>query len=204
MKFSNILGVAAATFLIAGAASAATTYCESGGPGPDNPIDGPFGNIAGGINFDQCNFQFNDFNATGPTVDIVGHTLVFGSITDQPGTNGLYQDGWTFEYLGDPSEYNVTFRWVDVGTGNNGNFDGSLLLNDVDVLDVNGGSGEFTFWARSGMDSFVLDAADPDGTSRENLRWSVEVSPVPLPAAGWLLLAGVGGLAAMKRKKRNA
>lgn len=27
-------------------------------------------------------------------------------------------------------------------------------------------------------------------------------SPVPLPAAGWMLLAGIGGLAAMKRRKK--
>ena len=28
--------------------------------------------------------------------------------------------------------------------------------------------------------------------------------PVPLPAAGWMLLAGVGGMAAMKRRKKKA
>lgn len=31
----------------------------------------------------------------------------------------------------------------------------------------------------------------------------VDVSPVPLPAAGWMLLAGLGGLAAMKRRKKS-
>ncbi|MEL7105524.1 MAG: VPLPA-CTERM sorting domain-containing protein [Pseudomonadota bacterium] len=30
-----------------------------------------------------------------------------------------------------------------------------------------------------------------------------EVSPVPLPAAGWMLLAGLGGIAAMKRRKTS-
>ena len=33
---------------------------------------------------------------------------------------------------------------------------------------------------------------------------SAHIEPVPLPAAGWLLIAGVGGLAAMKRRKKNA
>ena len=35
-------------------------------------------------------------------------------------------------------------------------------------------------------------------TGRQNL---VTVSPVPLPAAGWLLIAGIGGLAALRRRK---
>jgi hypothetical protein len=30
------------------------------------------------------------------------------------------------------------------------------------------------------------------------------VAPVPLPAAGWLMIAGLGGLAAMRRRKRAA
>ncbi len=29
------------------------------------------------------------------------------------------------------------------------------------------------------------------------------VAPVPLPAAGWLMLAGIGGLVAMRRRKRT-
>lgn len=33
---------------------------------------------------------------------------------------------------------------------------------------------------------------------------NLEVAPVPLPAAGWLLLAGVGGLALMRRRRAQA
>lgn len=32
----------------------------------------------------------------------------------------------------------------------------------------------------------------------------ITVNPVPLPAAGWMLLAGFGGLAALKRRKNKA
>jgi hypothetical protein len=39
-------------------------------------------------------------------------------------------------------------------------------------------------------DSFTLDGA--------------AITPVPLPAAGWLMLAGVGGLAAMRRRRKAA
>jgi hypothetical protein len=30
-----------------------------------------------------------------------------------------------------------------------------------------------------------------------------QISPVPLPAAGWMLLAGIGGMAALRRRARG-
>jgi hypothetical protein len=35
-----------------------------------------------------------------------------------------------------------------------------------------------------------------------SFSYDVIVAPVPLPAAGWLLIGGLGGLAAMKRRKK--
>jgi hypothetical protein len=43
-----------------------------------------------------------------------------------------------------------------------------------------------------------------DGINDDFRLNSVEVSAVPLPAAGWLLIAGVGGLVAMRRKREAA
>lgn len=40
-----------------------------------------------------------------------------------------------------------------------------------------------------------------DRLIRQNL---ITVSPVPLPAAGWLLIVGLGGLAALRRKRKAA
>ena len=40
-----------------------------------------------------------------------------------------------------------------------------------------------------------------NGIKHQNL---VSVAPVPLPAAGWLMIAGVGGLAALRRRKAKA
>jgi hypothetical protein len=31
---------------------------------------------------------------------------------------------------------------------------------------------------------------------------SIAVSPVPLPAAGWMLLAGIGGIVALRRRAK--
>ncbi len=60
-----------------------------------------------------------------------------------------------------------------------------------DLLSYNGGAGVFTL---------VIDGQprSPGAT------YDIGVSTVPLPAAGWLLFAGVGGLAAMKRRKKAA
>ena len=59
------------------------------------------------------------------------------------------------------------------------------------LLDYSGEAGVFTL---------VIDGqrGSPGAT------YDIGISAVPLPAAGWLLLAGVGGLAAMKRRKKAA
>ncbi len=36
----------------------------------------------------------------------------------------------------------------------------------------------------------------------DDLAMRVDVAPVPLPAAGWMMIAGLGGIAAMRRKKK--
>lgn len=39
----------------------------------------------------------------------------------------------------------------------------------------------------------------------DNVRLAIDpIAPVPLPAAGWLMIAGLGGIAAMQRRKRVA
>ena len=54
-----------------------------------------------------------------------------------------------------------------------------------------------------------LVGAEPAGFAIDNLRFGergdvvVGPAPIPLPAAGWLLIAGIGGMAAMKRRKTS-
>ncbi|MEM8580967.1 MAG: VPLPA-CTERM sorting domain-containing protein [Pseudomonadota bacterium] len=188
MKLSNIFAASVAAFIIGGAANAATTVvCEGGGPGT-NPEAGGF----------TCDATFNDFgpNPASNVFDITGHTLVFGGITQL--NDSLYQDAWTFNFDG---LYNVEFSWVSTPDPNS--FQGTFSV-DGDTTGFGPGDSTLTYFNQGpGAVSFVIDAAGL-GEARQNAYWKVEVSAVPLPAAGWLLLAGVGGLAAMKRKKRNA
>ncbi|MBT8460480.1 MAG: VPLPA-CTERM sorting domain-containing protein, partial [Boseongicola sp.] len=55
----------------------------------------------------------------------------------------------------------------------------------------------FNYSGEAGVFTLVIDGqrGSPGAT------YDIGISAVPLPAAGWLLLAGVGGLAAMKRRK---
>ncbi len=62
---------------------------------------------------------------------------------------------------------------------------------DEGVFDLNFTGSVFGIGAIFGGDDFLLSGL------------TFDVAPVPLPAAGWMLLAGVGGLAAMRRKRRT-
>jgi hypothetical protein len=52
--------------------------------------------------------------------------------------------------------------------------------------------------------SISPDGANIAAADLGNCEASTPPPVIPLPAAGWLLIAGVGGLAALKRKKRAA
>lgn len=92
----------------------------------------------------------------------------------------------------------------------------ALFLNGVEIMPTSGnlgadtrGPGATAFFDAifedvplvAGLNIFTVSITDACCSSGGYTFTYGAVEPVPLPAAGWLLLAGVGGIAAMKRRK---
>lgn len=94
---------------------------------------------------------------------------------------------------------------------------GTAYLNGTAISSIPFGHGAFrklrAYGANSGFVdgintlSFVVknrgnyDHSNNPGAFRAEAMIEASVAPVPLPAAGWLLLAGVGGMVTMHRRK---
>lgn len=80
-------------------------------------------------------------------------------------------------------------------------FSGDGVLGDGDFLTYKEDGNPFSSFPVVTTDLFGFAATDKkDNWKLKKLK--VHYTPVPLPAAGFMLLAGLGGLAAMKRRKR--
>jgi hypothetical protein len=97
----------------------------------------------------------------------------------------------------------ITFSYADY----NDKFDVLAFGNGVGSSatdyqwDIHTGSGGVTTVALSGLDTGSVFGIGAFHKRSEFKVQAIHYSVVPLPAAGWLLLAGVGGLAALKRRK---
>lgn len=85
-------------------------------------------------------------------------------------------------------------------------------INEFQADECNPGPGEQELlqthygWLELGRGSVVLQGGAFNTTAGGSILAGVApadpMAPVPLPAAGWMLLAGIGGLAAVKRRKK--
>jgi hypothetical protein len=83
--------------------------------------------------------------------------------------------------------------FIEEGSPADGDLD-SLSVDDVLSL-IN--TGEFNLFGSIAGESFFIGGEPGNATARPHVPDS---QVIPLPAAGWLMLAGLGGLAALRRR----
>ena len=185
MRYKEILAAAAVAALCTTGAQAATVSVT-----PDEELGGliwDFGGLEGG----------NDYVST----------LALDVATDLP--KGI-------EFAAGPTagtlsiEFNNSgFEAMVLGVSNllclGGCGAGTYTLSyaGTDLYTVISGAGQFlnTFTVASGSEEDLVWSWDiPKGSVFGQVSTNLEV--VPLPAAGWMLLAGVGGIAALRRRKK--
>jgi hypothetical protein len=83
--------------------------------------------------------------------------------------------------------------------------DGSDWVYEEQISDGDNGTYTTAFADPYAGSMFAIGATDyNDGWKLRSISVDYEPSVVPLPAAGWMLFAGLGGLAAMKRRRKAA
>lgn len=140
-----------------------------------------------------------DFNATpgNPELIVVGDVSIWGGVAHS--RNSRYTDAWAMDF-GDAT-YSGTFSWQNIEKNP---FDGIFYVNGTEYeLDNDG-----TIWL-SDLTGYVQFEVDPrEGIygpkPRERATWDLQLTEVPLPAGAWLMLTGLVGLGALKRRSAKS
>jgi len=216
-------------FVMASAASAAVISFETDEPGfvsvPGGDNDGEeVGPFASGVNTTTFTLESDtfDFNLLpfGPpfTIDLNNETnIAFTQNNEGLGVDNLNPDG-DIDIDGFGSNDIVIFRFSeaialnriifediegadDVTFVTSTGFGGAIEFDIQDLAfdDTDGDEGFVDFGGRK-ITAFGIGARGKYDSFRIS---RVEVNSVPLPAAGWMLLAGVGGMAAMRRRAKK-
>lgn len=119
------------------------------------------------------------FSYMGSAVDVTLDALKFGYIAT--GYSGVNDD---FVIIGDTNDSG------GIGLGDKVLHDGDAMAH-VDLSAVLGLTDNY----------FGIAAGDNGSWKLKAVTVSYHVPQVPLPAAGWMLLGGLGGIAAMRRKR---
>lgn len=173
----------AAMGLSATGASAATVICDFGGPGPENPAL-----CVNGYQYGDSVGDFSNYlNAPNPSLTVSDDVTIYGGVIVP------YMDSWRMNF--GSSFYDIAFGFKP-GTSN---FVGELFVNGSKVRDLVGNLGDalvlFDLGRYTGSVDFAINAVSGDA------HWEMDVTSVPLPATGLLLLGALGGLGLASRRR---
>lgn len=225
MKFSHILASLAASVAFAGAAQSATLNLTDGGvaggfaagviPGgtANNQLLGPLGlsNPLDGFFGSQVELQGN----ANITIDFYGWEASFKNDFNFGG-NELFTTGATDNIevtpIGTPLASFSGFAsagLLDFSFDVDSDRPGATITNGDENDDVIRGffaSFHNDAGATSGNQLwlFLDDGGAGPNDNHDDLAVLITVAPVPLPASGLMLLAGLGGVAAMRRRQKKA
>ena len=162
------------------------------------------------------------------TLDFDTPDSVFQFVTDHPSgnistPNGNCQSGSCLSVRAGGGGETVTLSRVDGGSFTLEGFwfqllgQGQAQDNTLQVSGSEGTTASFSavtyghntpwtvsFFPSLQVTSFTFQNLNRGGLRVDDIRVTYDMAPVPLPATGLLLIAGVGGLAVMRRRRRAA
>ncbi|MCH2078414.1 MAG: VPLPA-CTERM sorting domain-containing protein [Rhodobacteraceae bacterium] len=190
----NLAAVSAALLIFTGAASAATMFSDDfSSYGSKTELNAP-DSLFGGA-----------WSTTEGTVDYLAEGDIFGGLCQGTG-NCIDLDGTTTNSgIFSSIEFDAGSYTLDIGlfgSGRDTTETVTITLGDWTTTISNIGAADdastsFSFSTTGGALSFENAGGDNIGA----ILTSVDLAPVPLPSGGLLLLAGLGGLAMVRRKK---
>ncbi len=209
MKFKTVFCAALAAVTLTGAASAATYSANNLGLIADSSTrthlfdvteTGSISNVEIQVDFSTCGGSYS--TATGPcnSVGFPFNNELSLTLTSAAGTaidlvtSGTYSGSafGAFSVL-----FSDTAASTVSGTPTSGTF------RPIDTLADLIGENAFGQWSLSISDTIIFDPKRLDGFSLRLTSGDGSIAPVPLPAALPLMLVGLGGLAALRRRRRG-